>query len=105
MAERPGGLVDLDVLLWLGWSGGRLGMLLIAVGKPCRAFMVRGTQLLPHTRYSDSEARAPLSLGAHAEQRQALAVAAGGAREVPLAPGRLRVEVQCRLPPATHLRV
>jgi hypothetical protein len=68
-----------------------------------RAFMVRGTQLLPHTRYSDSEARAYLSLGAHAEQRLALAVIAGGTLEVTLAqfwsslgPGRIRVEVPLR---------
>ena len=66
--------------------------------------MVRGTQLLPHTRYTDVEARAYLSMGPHAEQRLALAVLPGGTLEVTLAqfwsslgPGRLRVEVRQRV--------
>ena len=66
--------------------------------------MVRGTQLLPHTRYTDSEARAYFSMGPHAEQRLALPVAPGGTLEVTLAqfwsslgPGRLRVEVRARV--------
>ncbi len=62
--------------------------------------MVRASQLLPHTRFSDTEARATLSLAANAEERLSFATVAGATVEVILAqfwsslgPGRLRAEV------------
>lgn len=47
--------------------------------------MVRASQLLPHTRYSNTEARSYLSLGAHAEERLSFSVVAGATLEVTLA--------------------
>ncbi|CAL8469996.1 g9538 [Coccomyxa elongata] len=65
-----------------------------------RVMMVRASQLLPHTRFSDTEARATLSLAANAEERLSFATVAGATVEVTLAqfwsslgPGRLRAEV------------
>ncbi len=62
--------------------------------------MVRASQLLPHTRYSETESRSYLSLAAHAEERLSFATVAGATLEVTLAqfwsslgPGRLRAEV------------
>ncbi|KAK9809052.1 hypothetical protein WJX72_008467 [[Myrmecia] bisecta] len=49
-----------------------------------RSFMVRATQLLPHTRYSDSEARSFVSLAAHAEYTLNFKVVAAATLEITL---------------------
>lgn len=66
----------------------------------CRMMMVRASQLLPHTRFSDAEAGARMNLAADAEERLSFATVAGATLEVTLAqfwsslgPGRLRAEV------------
>lgn len=49
-----------------------------------RNFMLRATQILPHTRYSDSEARAYASLSAHARHNMKFKLTAGSTLEVTL---------------------
>ena len=46
--------------------------------------MLRATQILPHTRYSDSEARTYASLSAHARHVMPFKLTAGAALEVTL---------------------
>lgn len=47
--------------------------------------MVRATQLLPHTRYTDSEFRTMVKLGSNEESTQRFAVVAGATLEITLA--------------------
>ena len=62
--------------------------------------MLRATQILPHTRYSDSEARTYASLGAHARYLMNFKLTAGATLEITLSQfwsslgeGELDVEV------------
>ena len=55
--------------------------------QPCdRTFLVRGTQLLPHTRYSDTESRTTVALAPHAEHVLPLKVVPGTTLEARLSP-------------------
>lgn len=63
--------------------------------------MLRATQLLPQTRYSDTEARAYVTLAAYAAHHMSLEVAGGGTLEITLSqfwsslgPGALDVQVK-----------
>ena len=47
--------------------------------------MLRATQLLPHTRYSDSEYRSFVQLGSFGEHAAAFAVTGGATLELTLA--------------------
>ena len=66
----------------------------------CRNFMLRATQILPHTRYSDTEARAYASLGAHARHVMNFKLTGAATLEITLSQfwsslgeGNLEVEV------------
>ena len=53
---------------------------------PClQLFLLRATQLLPHTRFSDSEHRSMVQLSAFGDHVSSFAVRAGGTLEVTIA--------------------
>ena len=66
----------------------------------CRNFLLRATQILPHTRYSDTEARTHVSMGAHARQVMSFRLTSSATLEITLSQfwsslgeGNLDVEV------------
>lgn len=66
----------------------------------CRNFMLRATQILPHTRYSETEARTYVSLGAHARHVMSFKLTPASTLEITLSQfwsslgeGDLQVEV------------